>query len=123
MTVKKLIQELQKCPEDLEVFTKRTELETVGVSSNVYVDTYGFLGDDVACVIISDLPNTETPEEDRKLKPCPFCGSKVIIEEHPEWGWFKYEVKCTNTDCGCALTNAYYSIEAATKDWNKRAKT
>ena len=55
MTVKKLIQELQKFPEDLEVFTKKTELVgTIGVSSNVYVDTYGFLGADVACVIISD---------------------------------------------------------------------
>ena len=55
MTVKELIQELQKCPEDLEVFTKKTEIMgTIGVSSNVYVDTYGFLGADVACVIISD---------------------------------------------------------------------
>lgn len=55
MTVKELIQQLQKCPEDLEVFTKKTELMgTIGVSSNVYVDTYGFLGADVACVIISD---------------------------------------------------------------------
>lgn len=55
MTVKELIQELQKCPEDLEVFTKKTEIMgNIGVSSNVYVDTYGFLGADVACVIISD---------------------------------------------------------------------
>ena len=55
MTVKKLIQELQKCPEDLDVFTKRTELVgTIGVSRNVYVGTYGFLGADVACVIVSD---------------------------------------------------------------------
>lgn len=55
MTVKELIQELQKCPEDLEVFTKKTELVgTIGVSSNVYVDTYGFLGANVPCVIISD---------------------------------------------------------------------
>ena len=55
MTVKKLIQELQKYPEDLEVFTKKTEIVgTIGVSSNVYVDTYGFLGADFGCVIISD---------------------------------------------------------------------
>ncbi len=55
MTVKELIQELQKCPEDLEVFTKKKEIMgTIGFSSNVYVDTYGFLGADVACVIISD---------------------------------------------------------------------
>ena len=55
MTVKELIQELQKCPEDLEVFTKKTELVgTIGVSSNVHVGTYGFLGANMACVIISD---------------------------------------------------------------------
>ena len=55
MTVKKLIQELQKCPEDLEVYTKKTEIMgTIGVSSNVYVSTYGFLGADFPCVIISD---------------------------------------------------------------------
>ena len=55
MTVKELIQELQKCPEDLEVFTKKTEIMgTIGVSRNVYVSTYGFLGADLACVIISD---------------------------------------------------------------------
>ena len=55
MTVKKLIQELQKCPEDLEVFTKKTELVgTIGVSRNVYVGTYGFLGANFPCVIISD---------------------------------------------------------------------
>ena len=55
MTVKKLIQELQKCPEDLEVFTKKTELVgTIGVSRNMYVSTYGFLGANLPCVIISD---------------------------------------------------------------------
>ena len=55
MTVKELIHELQKCPEDLEVFTKKTEIMgTIGVSSNVYVGTYGFLGANVPCVIISD---------------------------------------------------------------------
>ena len=55
ITVKELIQELQKFPEDLEVFTKKTEIMgTIGISSNVYVDTYGFLGANLPCVIISD---------------------------------------------------------------------
>ena len=55
MTVKKLIQELQKCPEDLEVFTKKTEIMgTIGETFHVYEDTYGFFGHDLPCVIISD---------------------------------------------------------------------
>ncbi len=55
MTVKELIKELQKCPEDLEVFTKKTEIMgNIGLCSNVYVGTYGFLGANLACVIISD---------------------------------------------------------------------
>ena len=55
MKVNELIQELQKCPEDLEVFTKKTEIMgTIGETFYVYEDTYGFFGHDLPCVIISD---------------------------------------------------------------------
>jgi len=55
MKVNELIQELQKCPQDLNVFTKKEEIMgTIGETFYVYEDTYGFFGHDLPCVIISD---------------------------------------------------------------------
>lgn len=55
MKVNELIQELQKCPKDLEVFTKKTEIiGTIGAAYHVHEDMYSFLGADLPCVIISD---------------------------------------------------------------------
>lgn len=61
MTVKELIQELQKYHEDLKVFTKKTDaMGTIGNTFHVYEDMYSWLGVDIPCVIVSDSgPRTE----------------------------------------------------------------
>ena len=55
MTIGELIEELKKYPFDIDVMTKKTEiLGTVGEVFSVKQDTYGFLGADIPCVILSD---------------------------------------------------------------------
>ena len=64
-----------------------------------------------------------------KLKPCPFCGSKAIINiipphTHkiatfmPDYGGGAF-VECTNCSCGIAASNRAEAVEA----WNTRVDT
>ena len=55
MTVGELKAELNKFDDTLEVMTKKTEiLGNIGYAFSVSKDAYGFLGEDIPCVIISD---------------------------------------------------------------------
>ena len=55
MTVKELRNALNNYPDDMEVLTKKTEiLGNVGYINSVRKDSYGFFGDDVPCVLLTD---------------------------------------------------------------------
>lgn len=55
MTVKELREKLSEFPDDLDVLTKKTELcGNVGMIFNVFESTYGFFGQDVQCILLSD---------------------------------------------------------------------
>lgn len=60
-----------------------------------------------------------------KIKPCPFCGSKVTVENiNPkEADGEMYMFECTNDNCSAATCFDDYSTDRATaiKNWNKRA--
>ncbi len=62
MTVKELREELSKFPDNYDVVTKKTEFcGNVGMIFNAYESTYGFIGADVPCVILTDgLPDEKT---------------------------------------------------------------
>lgn len=56
--------------------------------------------------------------DEKKLKPCPFCGGEVYTYTDEDWYW-KWKVECQG--CGCDL--GYYETEAeATEAWNKRVE-
>lgn len=58
MTIKKLMDELQKYDPSLVVMTKKTEIfGNVGYVFSVHEDSFGFFGKDVPCVILSDEDN------------------------------------------------------------------
>lgn len=64
MTVGKLKEILNQYPDDFDVMTKKTEiLGTVGEVNSVRKDTYGFLGMDIDCVILTDEYETEEGEK------------------------------------------------------------
>ena len=57
-----------------------------------------------------------------KLKPCPFCGGKAVMEtfttsfeKHP-----RYRVRCTEKGCRVALDWDWFEEEAAQEAWNRR---
>lgn len=55
MTVKQLMNELQKYDEDLDVLTEKKEVfGTVGCSFSTRLDQFSFFGELIPCVIISD---------------------------------------------------------------------
>ena len=55
MTVKELKIALNGFDDDIEVMTKKTEIfGNVGFVNSVRKDTYGFLGSDVPCVLLTD---------------------------------------------------------------------
>lgn len=55
MTVKELRNILKDFDDDIDVMTKKTEiLGTVGLVNSVKQDTYGFLGVDIPCVLLTD---------------------------------------------------------------------
>ena len=61
MIVKELIEELQKYPEDMEVMTKKIEFcGNIGYVFSIRQDSYGFFGEDVPCVLLTD----ESEDED-----------------------------------------------------------
>lgn len=71
-----------------------------------------------------------------KLKPCPFCGTKVEMMKIPLWhdshgyhGCYEFKIRCEN--CGCTLNYSqndtiYRSEEKAMENvvnaWNRRSK-
>ena len=73
------------------------------------------------------------------LKPCPFCGSPVVMKKVPLWnnngqGYkdaYEFNIHCENSKCNCNIklgnnTTIYNSEEDAKnnaiKAWNKRYK-
>ena len=70
-----------------------------------------------------------------KLKPCPFCGSEVIVEKTPLWhgshgyhGCYEFKIECH--ECGCRIdlreNNTIYNDEKTAREnaieaWNRRA--
>lgn len=58
------------------------------------------------------------------IKPCPFCGSKVTLENiNPKDADEEmYMLECTNDDCASAVCFGDYSTDRATaiKNWHKR---
>ena len=58
-------------------------------------------------------------KKETKLKPCPFCGSKMILVEL-SWvteGWFV--ASCV--ECGASISDCQ-TMDLAKKVWNTRAK-
>lgn len=59
-----------------------------------------------------------------KIKPCPFCGSKVTVDNiNPKDADEEmYMFECTNDDCALATCFGDYSTDrtSAIKKWNKR---
>lgn len=55
MTVGELKEALNQFDDNLEVFTKKTELlGTIGYIFSVKQDTYGFFGADLPCILLTD---------------------------------------------------------------------
>lgn len=55
MTVKELRDILKDFDDDVDVMTKKTEiLGTIGFVNSVKQDTYGFLGADLPCILLTD---------------------------------------------------------------------
>ena len=53
-----------------------------------------------------------------KIRPCPCCGHKPVLEQLPDNKWYYY---CPNLDCpGNVTTDAYLNKSSATRAWNKR---
>jgi Lar family restriction alleviation protein len=64
-----------------------------------------------------------------KLKPCPFCGSEVILVSRwfPNWGdgITKYRVECKrrDEDCPVDVTTRYkFNKPDTIKAWNQRVR-
>lgn len=63
MTVGELKEALKQYDDNLEVFTKKTEiLGTIGYIFSVKQDTYGFFGADLPCILLTD--QTDQVEDD-----------------------------------------------------------
>lgn len=55
MTVRELKEALNQFDDDLEVFTKKTEIVgNIGYVFNVKKDTYGFFGASLPCILLTD---------------------------------------------------------------------
>lgn len=60
-------------------------------------------------------------EKMEKLKPCPLCGRRAIIERWASGGMM-YKVKCGNPDCAVP-TEGYPSgrdLKVVKEQWNRR---
>ena len=58
-----------------------------------------------------------------ELKPCPFCGGKVIIEDISTEDEEYYMIQCTKEECSASACFADYSTtkKGAAEAWNRRA--
>ena len=70
-----------------------------------------------------------------RIKPCPFCGEEVYLEQKPLWngshgyvGDYEFVIECHN--CGCTINysknNTVYNSEYEARDnvikaWNRRS--
>lgn len=55
----------------------------------------------------------------KKIKPCPFCGSKAeMFEFNSEFGTIS--VRCTNEECDITMGKAFFTEEETIKHWNRR---
>lgn len=52
-----------------------------------------------------------------ELKPCPFCGSEIQVNEYTDGS---FSVTCTS-ECVHIQTNSKQGLKAAVKKWNTRA--
>lgn len=61
-------------------------------------------------------------ERKYNLKPCPFCGSAVRIDNIGEDDEKYYVVECTNDECSACASFGYdsESLEMTAEAWNKR---
>jgi hypothetical protein len=65
MTVKELREALSEFPDDMEVMTKKTEFfGNIGNIFSVRLDSYGFFGHDIPCVLLTDESNDEEESDD-----------------------------------------------------------
>ena len=65
MNVKELREALNKFPDDMEVLTKKTELfGNVAYVNSVKEDSYGCLGIDIPCVLLTDKFDDEEQESE-----------------------------------------------------------
>ena len=63
MTVKELRDALKDYDDDIEVMTKKTEIfGNVAYVNSVIKDSYGFLGVDIPCVLLTDEFKAESEE-------------------------------------------------------------
>ena len=53
-----------------------------------------------------------------KLKACPFCGGKAVLESDPSWGKATYYIYCS--ECGVETLQFKTKKEVRTV-WNRRA--
>lgn len=54
-----------------------------------------------------------------ELKPCPFCGMKVMAyREHPKLG---VAIECCRLECN-VMTRHFPTKELAIEAWNRRVK-
>lgn len=60
-------------------------------------------------------------EDENKVLPCSFCGSKDIVTDHMTQAHpiKSYDVYCAH--CGCG-TMSFSKPEKAVKSWNSRVK-
>lgn len=61
------------------------------------------------------------PNEEIKLKPCPFCGGEPVLQEHVFHGYRStFGVVCL--DCCCETRQFYDTQKEAADAWNRRTK-
>ncbi len=58
----------------------------------------------------------------KKLKPCPFCGSEAMIVNDWSVGFQKemYTVECTNDECTATINKMKETQDEVIKIWNRR---
>lgn len=61
-------------------------------------------------------------DRETKPKPCPMCGSKVIIEtERVSGEGILHWCVCSNRECNIGIRYGEYTIEESIERWNTRA--